>query len=489
VSCLRALAVGTALFALMCAACSARSPVRNQTVACLGPVPTLTPSMQQGTRASWTERIAERESQAELVSDEAVDPAIGVAYALISRARTPLRGPYVLECTVLHTGVVRKGPVLPVGHLAVASGYLWVYGAAGGGSHPRVSQVDLRNLELIRPVHLPAVPAPTYPAVTVAAGPDDSVWIGSFQALLRVDAATGAVLVRVRLPAGLAVSDISVDPGRGHLYVSVAHLVNGGIEGNEVFEYDARSGRRLAVAANGLVTDSVAGAALTAVPGGVWASFRTGMLGLTIHLRQHDLAVIAPPGPGIALTPATSVFHWPMYATTVYGGGALWLANQTGIVACLDPQTGKVRAQERLAQARLIYRLLAADPVSRQVFAAGARGLVRISPPRRCWAAPSTKAPGTVAGTLVRIGGPAPGSPVPLPGRVVAIGSAGARFTTAVGTNGRFRLSLLPGTYRLTGYSPLVRANGAQMSCAALHPVHVTADKTRRDVDVVCSIP
>jgi hypothetical protein len=58
-----------------------------------------------------------------------------------------------------------------------------------------------------------------------------------------------------------------------------------------------------------------------------------------------------------------------------------------------------------------------------------------------------------------------------------------------VGTNGRFRLSLLPGTYRLTGYSPLVRANGAQMSCAALHPVRVTAGKTRRDVDVLCSIP
>jgi hypothetical protein len=61
-----------------------------------------------------------------------------------------------------------------------------------------------------------------------------------------VDAATGAVLARAMLPTGLAVSDISVDPGRGHLYVSVAHLVNGGIEGNEVFEYDARSGRQRA---------------------------------------------------------------------------------------------------------------------------------------------------------------------------------------------------------------------------------------------------
>jgi hypothetical protein len=398
VSGMRALAVGTALLALMCAACSARSPTRTQPVACQVPAPTLTASMQQGTPASWTERIAERESQAELVSDEAVDPATGVAYALISRTGTLVRGPYALECTDLRSGVVRKGPVLPVGHLAVASGYLWVYGAAGGGPQPRVSQVDPRTLELIRRVHLPAVPARTYPAVAVTAGPGGSVWIGSFRALLRVDAAIGAALVRVRLPAGLAVSDISVDPGRGHLYVSVAHLVNGGIEGNEVFEYDARSGRRLAVAASGLITDSVAGAALTVVPGGVWASFRTGMLGLTIHLRQHDLAAIAPPGPGIALTPATGAFHWPMYATTVYGGGALWLANQTGIVACLNPRTGKVRAREKVLQGRLIYQLLAADPVSRQVFAVGARGLVRISPPRRCWAALSTTGPRNCGG-------------------------------------------------------------------------------------------
>jgi hypothetical protein len=53
--------------------------------------------MQLRTPASWTERIAERGSPAELVSDQAVDPATGVAYALISLTRTPVRGPYVLE--------------------------------------------------------------------------------------------------------------------------------------------------------------------------------------------------------------------------------------------------------------------------------------------------------------------------------------------------------------------------------------------------------
>ena len=60
----------------------------------------------------------------------------------------------------------------------------------------------------------------------------------------------------------------------------------------------------------------------------------------------------------------------------------------------------------------------------------------------------------TVTGLLVRVGGPAPGSPVPLPGTVVARTPAGGQFTTTTGKNGRFQLSLPPGAYRLTGHSP-----------------------------------
>jgi hypothetical protein len=444
--------------------------------------------MRQGTPASWPERIVERQSPAEPISGQAVSPTTGVAYALVSKTHTPMRGPYVLECTDLRTATVRKGPVFGVGQVAIASGYLWVYGAAGSGSQPRVSQVGLRNLAVVRSIRLPAVPALNYPVMALAAGPGHSVWIGSFQSLLRVDTGTGAVLARVTLPAHLAVSDIAAAPGRRYLYVSVVHLVHGGVEGNAVAEYDASTGHQLAMAASGLITDSVAGAALTAVPGGVWASFRTGMLGLTVHLRQQDLAVIAPPGPGSTQTPAGRIFRWAMYATTIYGGGALWLANQAGIVACLDPQTGKARARERVSQARLIYQLMAADPASRQVLAIGTRGLLLITPPRQCWTAPA-KTRATVAGTLVRVGGPAPGAAVPLPGRVTAIGSAGARFTVTVGNNGRFSLMLPPGTYPLIGYSPLVWANSAKMRCTAQRSVQVTTGKLMRDVDVVCSIP
>ncbi len=93
---------------------------------------------------------------------------------------------------------------------------------------------------------------------------------------------------------------------------------------------------------------------------------------------------------------------------------------------------------------------------------------------------------GAIAGVLERVGGPPPGSPVALPGHVVAVNSAGAQFTTAVGSNGRFSLSLPPGTYQLAGYSPLM--DDGKMRCGTAHAFHVTTGRTLTHVAVVCSI-
>lgn len=94
----------------------------------------------------------------------------------------------------------------------------------------------------------------------------------------------------------------------------------------------------------------------------------------------------------------------------------------------------------------------------------------------------------TVTGLLVRVGGPAPGSPVPLPGTVVARNAAGEQFTTTTGKDGRFQLSLAPGTYRLTGHSPQVMGDGQQLLCRAEQTVHVTRHKPVHNIWVVCSI-
>jgi hypothetical protein len=98
----------------------------------------------------------------------------------------------------------------------------------------------------------------------------------------------------------------------------------------------------------------------------------------------------------------------------------------------------------------------------------------------------------TVTGLLIRVGGPVtpdhPQNRLPLPGTVVARNAAGGTFTATTGTDGRFQLSLPPGTYRLTGHSPQVIVNNRQESCVALRPAHVTMRSPLRSIWVVCSI-
>lgn len=93
----------------------------------------------------------------------------------------------------------------------------------------------------------------------------------------------------------------------------------------------------------------------------------------------------------------------------------------------------------------------------------------------------------TVPGTFVRVGGPAPGSPVPLPGTITARTATGQTFTATAGRDGRFTLSLPPGTYRVTGRSPLMQSG--QMTCAATAELHVSRGQPAGPVTVVCSIP
>ena len=342
--------------------------------------------VHRGESTPWPARGVLRESRTEAGSSQVVDPGAGAVFLLAAATNPPETGPWVLCRISLATGVVRLGQTFQAGELAMASGYLWTYSGAGTSTQPVVSEVSPVTLARIRPIPLPRAPANFGLPVAVTAGPKGSVWIGYYRTLLRVDAATGRALARITLPPGLAVGNDAVAASRTTLYASGTHVAtDGGMAGLVMLEYDARSGRRLAGASGGLIRYSVAGAALTAVPGGVWASFRTGMMGLTIHLGANGLPMITPPGPRIGPTPPTGVFHWPMYATTSYGGGALWVANEAAIVACLDPRTGTVRASEHLPAPRYISGFEAIDPVARTIFAFGYGALLQITPPRRCW--------------------------------------------------------------------------------------------------------
>lgn len=94
----------------------------------------------------------------------------------------------------------------------------------------------------------------------------------------------------------------------------------------------------------------------------------------------------------------------------------------------------------------------------------------------------------TVAGTLVRVGGPSPGSPVPLPGEVRARSASGALFSAKAGEDGKFRLLLPTGTYELDGHSPRVLSNGHEIPCAGPRDLRVVAGQPQSGIQVICSI-
>jgi hypothetical protein len=338
-------------------------------------------------QTGWRERTVVREDQHELTAAQVVDPAAGALYALVPQQITPVRDPYALFRTGLANGPVRKSPAFADAGIALASGYLWIFSGrnqqASRSAPLVVREVSPRTLAVVRSVALP--PLGRVSAVSVAAGPGDSVWIGDSRAAWRVSAATGAVLARVTVPARFAVADVAVDPAGRHLYVSALDRRPQGGPG-AVFEYAARSGRLLASAERGPVTFALAGAALTATPPGVWASYRTGMLGSTILLRRRGLVTVLPPGHGLRPGGPRSVYVWPMGATTVYGGGSFWVANEAGVMACASPRTGVVRARMRTRQASLAgNELLAVDASAHLVYGLGQDGLIAISPPARCW--------------------------------------------------------------------------------------------------------
>ena len=356
----------------------AGSPASAQTRPCPPALP-----LHRRETTPWPSRTVLRESPMQAGSSQVVDPGAHAVFLLASTTNTPERGPWVLCQLSLATGAARLGQTFRVSNLAMASGYLWAYTGAGTSTQPVISEVSPVTLARIRPIPLPRAPANVGLPMTVTAGPKGSVWIGYHRTLLRVDPATGHTLARGTLPPGLALGIDALAATGTTLYAAGTHVAkDGGMTGLVMLEYDARTGRRLAETSGGLIRYSVAGAALTAVPGGVWASFRTGMMGLTIHLGANGLPMI---GPRSGRTPPTDVYHWPMYATTSYGGGALWVANETAIVACLDPRTGTIRASEHLPPSQFISGFEAIDPTSHTIFAFGYGGLLQITPPRRCW--------------------------------------------------------------------------------------------------------
>lgn len=333
--------------------------------------------------APWPARGILPENNSTLYSSQVLDLATGMLYVMVAASPTSFR----LEAVDLRTGRVRHGKSYPFVALALASGYLWLYGTSGRHGHPVLDEVDPGTLVIIRSIPLPAVSAPDG-VTAVAAGPAGSVWASLDSTLLRVSASTGAVLARANPPGGLDVTDLALGPGGMNMYAS-AEVGSAG--GAVVLEYSAGTGRLLARGDGGPLTGAISGAWLTAVPGGIWVSFRTGMMGESGLLSARSLTVVS----GFvtsrsAATGAGTVYSWAMGAPAAYAGGALWVETDGGVVACVNPATGRVRAEETAAALQGGVDALAADGKARQVAAVigdpeGFSGVVTISPPSSCW--------------------------------------------------------------------------------------------------------
>jgi hypothetical protein len=326
----------------------------------------------------WPSRTVLRESARVRSANQVLSLARGADYALV-----PVNQPetvFQLQRISLASGAVQRGPRFRASRLRLASGFLWVYGPVYSGPHSSRVRLVLRqfspsSLRLIRSwTLLPTHRLVSLSDVSVAPGPGPrpTIWVGFQRTLRLISVTSGATLRRARVPAGFSITDVATDPQRRRLYAAAEPRLGGGA----VFEYRARSGRQLASATGKPVEFALAGSDLTAVPGAVWSSFRTGMMGETVLLRARDLSAVPLHRP---------VFEWAMWATTVYGGGALWLGTMDAAAACIGPQSGAVRARSAVRALRGSGQLLTVDPGRHLVYAVGQRGVVAISPPPACW--------------------------------------------------------------------------------------------------------
>jgi len=331
--------------------------------------------------AHWPSRTVLRESVRVRSATQVLSLARGADFALVPVNRPETR--FQLRRISLASGAVQSGPRFGVSRLQLASGFLWVDGPVYSGPHSTRVRLVLHQVSpsSLRPIRswtlLPTRRLVSLSDVSVAPGPGlgpgarRTVWVGFRRTLRLVSVTSGETLRRARVPAGFSITDVATDPRRLFLYAAATPRLGGGA----VFEYGARSGLQLASATGPPIEFAVAGSALTAVPGGVWSSFRTGMMGQTVLLRGLELSAVPLHNP---------IFEWAMFATTVYGD-SLWLARQDGVIGCIGPQTGGVRARSTVPALNASGQLLTVDPDRRLVYAVGQHGVVAISPPPACW--------------------------------------------------------------------------------------------------------
>jgi hypothetical protein len=202
------------------------------------------------------------------------------------------------------------------------------------------------------------------------------VWAGEQGRVVLLSTASGRVLRSITLPEMEGQFGVSVN---GSTLYAIANAV--GTRPIEVYEVSLQTGT--IVASKGILG---VGGDVTAVRGGVWVAYRTGMLGTAQLLSSGNLAVVASrPATGPVPVPGSSE---AMGISVIVTGGTAWLTDLTAIV-CANASTGQVLDAASLPSG--VGEFWVVGAIGRSLYAAETRGsgpgpaLVKVATPTACW--------------------------------------------------------------------------------------------------------
>lgn len=178
---------------------------------------------------------------------------------------------------------------------------------------------------------------------TLAAGPGPVLWLTNGTRIWRLDATTGAV--EGGFTPRASASALAPGPTGAVLYTSGKNPTGNGAA---VDEYSVSSGAQLAHLA--LPASVVSGPTqLAAGPDNVWTSYRGGMAGGASNLSATGLVTLSHPATPRTPTGRVEVqlFSHIMGVEIASAGGSLWL-DSFGVLGCVDPSSGAIRAFEQL---------------------------------------------------------------------------------------------------------------------------------------------
>lgn len=336
------------------------------------------PAMQRthashASAAGWRAHIVLREPSRLGIENQVVDGRTRTVFALSAIHHGSA---FRLHRMPLARGRATTGPTFPVNEIALGAGSVWIFGARPA-SPAAVSlllyQVNPATLHIVRLWQL-SPPRRIGGFVGFSAGRNGTVWVGFLRTILHINARTGRTVGRIKIGRAHSITDVAVDPAGTHLYVVETTRIGGAVAA----EYSTLTGRLLAVNGRSPLKFSVGGGHATAVPGAVWISFRTGMLGQTVLLKQKGLRLVKLP-----VTPG-SLFAWPMFASTEFAGHALFLARVDGKIGCMEPRTGHVLSRGRISQLNGGGELIGSAEAGRVIYATAPAGVLAINPPAAC---------------------------------------------------------------------------------------------------------